>query len=114
MTLTKEQIKDYIFGLNIRNYNKTEIYELLSNYYGLKNIHKIEIFRYGESFDIHLRYGGIDIFWEENVKMLDNNNVLKRRYKFRQQIYKNLPKYIGKKPNDDVIDIQSILSKYQN
>ena len=70
-----------------------QIYGLIRDYYGFKNITKIVIFRYGESFDIHLGYGGTEIFWDERVQMLDTRNIDKRRYKFRQQIYKSIETY---------------------
>jgi len=113
MTLTREQIKDYIYSLTIRNYVKDNIYGLMKDYYGFKNICKIEIFRYDESFDIHIRYGGKDIFWVERCEMLDIVNIKNRRYKFRQQIDKNLPKYVKQKAEEVDIDIQAILAKYK-
>lgn len=118
MTLTEKEIKDYIWNLNIRNYNKTEILGLLTDYYGLKNIQMIEIFRYGESYDIHMRYGGKEVFWDENCKMLDNNNVIKRRYKFRQQIYKDRQKLPPPPPQiqKDMLlnNLKNLMKKYKD
>ena len=90
MTLTETEIKSYIWSLTIRTYHKINMFILLRDYYGFKNIHKIEIFRYGDTFDIHLRYGGVDVFWEERSQVLDRYKTSKRKYKFRQQIYKNI------------------------
>lgn len=91
MTLTRKQIRDFIYSKNIRTYAKNNIFGLMLENIGFNNIYAIEIYRFETTYIIYLKFGGIDILWSESQKHLDIYKTINPKYKFILQKYKDIP-----------------------
>jgi len=116
MSLTITEIKEIIYSMNIRNYAKTNIFQLLLlEKFELNDIHDFKVYKYHSTYIINIKYGGKDILWSETQRHLDTKKTCSPKYKFILQQCKDIQEIkVSKKQSNECLDkLKAILSSYK-